>query len=76
MGGDNIVMITFSSWSQEHARECALTAGCNHHLTKPVSVETIESSLRPSQSVDASNRAVGVYRKIIGCAGGDDESFR
>jgi signal transduction histidine kinase/ActR/RegA family two-component response regulator len=51
--GRDIMLIAVTGWGQEEDRRRAFEAGCDHHLTKPVSVEAVESllqSLGPTMS--------------------------
>lgn len=43
--GRDIVLIAVTGWGQEEARRRAFEAGCDHHLTKPIAAETVESLL-------------------------------
>jgi PAS domain S-box-containing protein len=47
--GRGIVLIAVTGWGQEEDRRRAFEAGCDHHLTKPIAAETVESLL---QSLD------------------------
>ncbi len=44
--GRGIILIAVTGWGQEEDRRRAFEAGCDHHLTKPVSVEAVESLLQ------------------------------
>jgi PAS domain S-box-containing protein len=44
--GRGIILIAVTGWGQDEDRRRAFEAGCDHHLTKPVSVEAVESVLR------------------------------
>jgi CheY-like chemotaxis protein len=44
--GRDAVLIAVTGWGQEEDRRLALEAGCNHHLTKPIAPETVESLLQ------------------------------
>jgi PAS domain S-box-containing protein len=49
--GRGITLIAATGWGQEDDRRRAFDAGCDHHLTKPIAAETVESllqSLRPA----------------------------
>jgi CheY-like chemotaxis protein len=46
-----MVLIAVTGWGQEEDRRRALEAGFDHHLTKPIAAETLESLL---QSLDRS----------------------
>ena len=49
--GRAIILIAVTGWGQEEDRRRAFDAGCDHHLTKPIAAETVESllqSLRPA----------------------------
>ena len=41
--GDKITLIAVTGWGQDADRRRALAAGFNHHLTKPIDPERIES---------------------------------
>jgi PAS domain S-box-containing protein len=47
--GGGIILIAATGWGQEEDRRRAFEAGFDHHLTKPIAAETVESLL---QSVD------------------------
>ena len=47
--GREVILIAVTGWGQEDDRRRAFEAGCNHHLTKPIEAETVESLL---QSLD------------------------
>jgi CheY-like chemotaxis protein len=52
--GRGITLIAVTGWGQEEDRRRAFDAGCDHHLTKPIAAETVESllqSLRPAVPV-------------------------
>ncbi len=51
--GRGIVLIAVTGWGQEEDRRRAFEAGCEHHLTKPIAAETVESLL---QSLDPAFR--------------------
>ena len=44
--GGRTVLIAVTGWGQEDDRRRALSAGFDHHLTKPVSPEAVESLLQ------------------------------
>jgi len=44
--GRDVMLIAVTGWGQEEDRRRALEAGCDHHLTKPVAPETVESLLQ------------------------------
>jgi PAS domain S-box-containing protein len=44
--GRGIILVAVTGWGQEEDRRRAFEAGCDHHLTKPVSVDAVESLLR------------------------------
>jgi two-component system, chemotaxis family, CheB/CheR fusion protein len=44
--GRATVLIAVTGWGQEEDRRRALEAGCDHHLTKPLAAETLESLLQ------------------------------
>jgi PAS domain S-box-containing protein len=49
--GRAIILIAVTGWGQQEDRRRAFDAGCDHHLTKPIAAETVESllqSLRPA----------------------------
>jgi PAS domain S-box-containing protein len=48
---EGMVLIAVTGWGQEEDRRRALEAGFDHHLTKPIAAETLESLL---QSLDRS----------------------
>ena len=52
--GCDVMLIAVTGWGQEEDRRRALEAGCDHHLTKPVAPETVESLL---QSLDPAFRS-------------------
>jgi PAS domain S-box-containing protein len=52
--GRGVMLIAVTGWGQEEDRRRALEAGCDHHLTKPVAPETVESLL---QSLDPAFRS-------------------
>ena len=52
--GRGVLLIAVTGWGQEEDRRRALEAGCDHHLTKPIAPETVESLL---QSLDPSLRS-------------------
>ncbi len=54
--GRGIVLIAITGWGQEEDRRRALEAGCDHHLTKPIEAETVESLLLSMDSVSHSTR--------------------
>jgi PAS domain S-box-containing protein len=47
--GRAIILIAVTGWGQEEDRRRALDAGCDHHLTKPIAAETVESLLQSLQ---------------------------
>ena len=47
--GRDVILIAVTGWGQEDDRRRAFEAGCDHHLTKPIEAETVESLL---QSLD------------------------
>jgi PAS domain S-box-containing protein len=47
--GHRAGLIAISGWGQEADRERALRAGFNHHLTKPISTDSLESLLQSLQ---------------------------
>jgi PAS domain S-box-containing protein len=44
--GRGVMLIAVTGWGQEEDRARALEAGCDHHLTKPIAPETVESLLQ------------------------------
>jgi PAS domain S-box-containing protein len=44
--GRGVILIAVTGWGQEEDRRLALEAGCDHHLTKPIAPETVESLLQ------------------------------
>jgi DNA-binding response OmpR family regulator len=44
--GRGVILIAVTGWGQEEDRARALEAGCDHHLTKPIAPETVESLLQ------------------------------
>jgi signal transduction histidine kinase/ActR/RegA family two-component response regulator len=44
--GQDVILIAITGWGQEKDRRHAIEAGCDHHLTKPISPETVESLLQ------------------------------
>ena len=44
--GRGTLLVAVTGWGQEHDRRRAVEAGFDHHLTKPVAPETLESILR------------------------------
>jgi PAS domain S-box-containing protein len=43
--GRKIVLIAVTGWGQDEDRRRAFEAGCDHHLTKPIAPEAVESLL-------------------------------
>ena len=43
--GRNIFLIAVTGWGQQEDRQRAFEAGCDHHLTKPIAPETVDSLL-------------------------------
>ena len=43
--GSDIVLIALTGWGQEEDKQRAMDAGCNHHLTKPAEIGTLEKLL-------------------------------
>jgi two-component system CheB/CheR fusion protein len=41
--GRGIVLVAATGWGQEEDRRRAFEAGFDHHLTKPIAAETVES---------------------------------
>ena len=48
--GGSIVLIALTGWGQEADRRRAFDAGFDHHLTKPIAPETVESLLQSLNS--------------------------
>jgi CheY-like chemotaxis protein len=46
--GRDILLVALTGWGQEEDRRRAFRAGFDHHLTKPVAPETLESLLESS----------------------------
>lgn len=46
--GRSILLIAVTGWGQEEDRRRAFEAGCDHHLTKPIAAEAVESLLQTS----------------------------
>jgi PAS domain S-box-containing protein len=44
--GRSILLIAVTGWGQEEDRRRAFEAGCDHHLTKPIAAEAVESLLQ------------------------------
>ena len=61
--GRGIILIAVTGWGQEEDRRRAFEAGCDHHLTKPVSVEAVEALL---QSVQVSAMYSDAEPPIVG----------
>jgi PAS domain S-box-containing protein len=54
--GRAIILIAVTGWGQEEDRRRALDAGCDHHLTKPIAAETVESLLQSLQPASRGTR--------------------
>jgi PAS domain S-box-containing protein len=54
--GRGVMLIAVTGWGQEEDRRRALEAGCDHHLTKPVAPETVESLLQSLDPVFRSSK--------------------
>jgi PAS domain S-box-containing protein len=54
--GRGVILIAVTGWGQEEDRRRALEAGFDHHLTKPIAPETVESLL---QSLERGFRGIG-----------------
>ena len=52
--GRGVMLIAVTGWGQDEDRRRALDAGCDHHLTKPIAPETVESLL---QSLNPGSRS-------------------
>jgi DNA-binding response OmpR family regulator len=52
--GRGVILIAVTGWGQDEDRRRALEAGCDHHLTKPIAAETVESLL---QSLNPGSRS-------------------
>lgn len=44
--GRGVILIAVTGWGQEEDRRRALEAGFDHHLTKPIAPETVESLIQ------------------------------
>jgi PAS domain S-box-containing protein len=44
--GERIALIAITGWGQEQDRRRAIEAGCDHHLTKPIDPERVDSLLQ------------------------------
>ena len=53
--GRAIILIAVTGWGREEDRRRAFDAGCDHHLTKPIAPETVESLL---QSLQPASRGI------------------
>jgi len=51
--GRDAILIAVTGWGQEDDRQRALSAGFDHHLTKPISAEKLESLLQPTHAAQA-----------------------
>jgi CheY-like chemotaxis protein len=49
--GRRATLIAVTGWGQEEVKRRALAAGFDHHLTKPVAAEAVESLLQPDRLV-------------------------
>jgi PAS domain S-box-containing protein len=49
--GKGAVLVALTGWGQEQDRRRAFEAGFDHHLTKPIAVETVESLLQSLSAV-------------------------
>jgi CheY-like chemotaxis protein len=47
--GQRMLLVAITGWGQQDDRQRALEAGFDHHLTKPVASELIESVLQTAQ---------------------------
>jgi PAS domain S-box-containing protein len=54
--GRAIILIAVTGWGQEEDRRRAFDAGCDHHLTKPIAAETVESLLQSLQPASRGTR--------------------
>jgi two-component system CheB/CheR fusion protein len=64
--GRGITLIAATGWGQEEDRRRAFDAGFDHHLTKPIAAETVESllqSLRPLQPSSVRCKRSGLQEK-------------
>jgi PAS domain S-box-containing protein len=64
--GRGIILIAATGWGQEEDRRRAFDAGFDHHLTKPIAAETVESllqSLRPPQPSSVRCKRSGLQEK-------------
>ena len=48
--GRDAILIAVTGWGQDEDRLRALTAGFDHHLTKPIAAEQLEALLQPRQA--------------------------
>jgi CheY-like chemotaxis protein len=51
--GRSILLIAVTGWGQEEDRRRAFEAGFDHHLTKPIAAETVESLFQWVDPIDA-----------------------
>jgi len=64
--GRGIALIAATGWGQEEDRRRAFDAGFDHHLTKPIAAETVESllqSLRPLEPSSVRCKRSGLQEK-------------
>jgi CheY-like chemotaxis protein len=64
--GRGIILIAATGWGQEEDRRRAFDAGFDHHLTKPIAAETVESllqSMRPPQPSSVRCKRSGLQEK-------------
>jgi CheY-like chemotaxis protein len=45
--GKSLILVALTGWGQEEDKQRALKAGFDHHLTKPVELETVLNLLAP-----------------------------
>jgi PAS domain S-box-containing protein len=45
--GSQVILIALTGWGQEEYKRAAQSAGFDHHLTKPVDLETLEAMILP-----------------------------
>jgi CheY-like chemotaxis protein len=55
--GRGILLIAVTGWGQEEDRRRAFEAGFDHHLTKPIAAETLESLLQALTPVGLFSRS-------------------
>jgi PAS domain S-box-containing protein len=55
--GRGAVLVAVTGWGQEQDRRRAFDAGFDHHLTKPIAADTVESLLQSLSAVPQSTRS-------------------